>query len=353
MRNIGYCIVGVWIRLALTFYFSRIKIEGVHKVPLGKPVMFVSNHQNALLDALLIATHCNRKPYFLTRSDVFKGTLLKKIFQFLQMMPVYRIRDGKNSLARNKAIFERCSELLQRGEALLIFPEGNHSLQRRVRPLSKGFTRILFLALENNPTLDITLVPIGVNYARAALFPDKAALYYGDGIKVREFFNKEDLAGSASRLKQEVFRRLKKLTTHIEEEPGYGDIVRKLNSARADYLDPVGINQMLEKGTFPEPIKNGKGADMPRKFIFRWGFFVLNFPMMLLWTNYIEPKVSEPEFKSTTRFMVALLFYPLFYLLFIGVMSIFLNWQVALMICSAHFILGAILVKLWGKAISR
>ena len=347
MRRIGYCIIWVWIRLALTFYFSGIKVKGLQNVPLGKPVMFVSNHQNALLDALLIATHCNRKPYFLTRSDVFKGTLLKVFFEFLQMIPVYRIRDGKDSLAGNNAIFERCSELLQRGEALLIFPEGNHSLKRRVRPLSKGFTRILFLALENNPTVDITVVPIGVNYAKAAKFPDKAALYYGEGIRVQEFFNKEDLTGSASRLKQEVFHHLKRLTTHIEEESRYEEIVHKLDRARVDYLDPVDINLILETGIFPEYKKREK--EVPQKYIFKWAFFMLNFPMIILWSKLIKPKVSEPEFLSTTRFMFALLYYPLFYLLLMGVMLIFFNWQATLMICSAHFILGSILVKLWRE----
>ena len=350
MKRLGYLVIWVWIRTALTFYFSKIKIEGLHNVPSGKPIMFLANHQNALLDALLIATHCSRKPYFLTRSDVFKTTLLKAFFEFLQMIPVYRIRDGKNSLAGNNAIFERCSKLLQGREAILLFPEGNHSLKRRVRPLSKGFTRILFLALENNPSLDIGIVPIGVNYANAEKFPDKAALYYGKEIRVQDFFNKEDLSGSVGRLKEEVYHQLKKLTTHIEEESSYGDIVRKLNSAKVDYLDPMEVNLILEKEAFPYHESIGKLEIGPKNYILKAVFFILNFPMIIIWSKLIKPKVSEPEFLSTTRFMYGLIFYPFFYLLLFAGMLTFLNWPYALIVCLAHLTLNIVLVKLGGKA---
>ncbi|MEQ9581910.1 MAG: lysophospholipid acyltransferase family protein, partial [Arenibacter sp.] len=336
----------VWIRLALTFYFSKIKIEGSHNVPFGKPILFLANHQNALLDALLIATHCKRKPYFLTRSDVFKTDLLKVFFEFLQMIPVYRIRDGKNSLAGNTAIFERCAQLLQREEAILIFPEGNHSLKRRVRPLSKGFTRILFLALENNPSMEIGIVPIGVNYAHAAKFPDKAALYYGKEIRVQDFFDKEDMSGSASRLKEEVYHHLKKLTTHIEEGSSYEEKVHTLDRANVDYLDPVGVNRILEKGAIQNITTSGNEKIGLKKYIFIGVFFILNFPMMIIWSKFIKPKVSEPEFLSTTRFMFALLFYPFFYLLLISGMFMFLHWPATLIICLAHITLNIALVKL-------
>lgn len=349
MRRLGYLVIWVWIRTALTFYFSKIKIEGLQNVPSGKPIMFLANHQNALLDALLIATHCSRKPYFLTRSDVFKTAVLKSFFEFLQMIPVYRIRDGKNSLAGNNAIFERCSKLLQGREAILLFPEGNHSLKRRVRPLSKGFTRILFLALKNNPSLDIGIVPIGVNYANAEKFPDKAALYYGKEISVQDFFNKEDLTGSVGRLKEEVYHQLKKLTTHIDEESSYGDIVGKLDRANVDYLDPIEVNIFLENEAFPVHGSIGKGEIGPKYYILRGLLFILNIPMIVIWSKVIKPKVSEPEFLSTVRFMYGLIFYPFFYLLLFAGLLTFLNWPFALTVCIAHIALNVVLVKLWRK----
>jgi 1-acyl-sn-glycerol-3-phosphate acyltransferase len=345
LKKIGYLFFGVWIRTALTCYFSKIKVDGLHHVPSGKPLMFLANHQNALLDALLIATHCNRKPYFLTRSDVFKTSILKMLFEFLRMIPVYRIRDGKDSLKGNTAIFERCSSLLLEGEAILIFPEGNHSLQRRVRPLSKGFTRILFLALENNPSMEIGIIPIGVNYASAAHFPDKAALYYGREIIVQDFFDKDDLSGSTNRLKQEVYHQLKKLTAHIEVQANYDSIAQKLDNSDVDYLDPKAVNLVLEKEEIIIiPKSNGKASII--KYLFKGLFIVLNFPMIILWSMFIRPKVKELEFLSTTRFMFVLLFYP-FQILFIGLGAFMLyNGQMVLAICLLHLILNVVLVKL-------
>ncbi len=344
MRKIGYHFFRVWLRTALTFYFAKIKIEGLHHLPTGKPIMFLANHQNALLDALLVATHCNRKPYFLTRSDVFKTTALKMLFEFLRMIPVYRIRDGKDSLKRNTAIFERCSNLLRRGEAILVFPEGNHSLKRRVRPLSKGFTRILFLALESNPSMEIGIVPIGVNYANGAEFPDKAALYYGKEIKVQDFFDKDDISGSTSRLKEEVYHQLKKLTTHIEEEARYDDIVQKLDRSDVDYLNPKAVNLVLENEAILNPKSKGKVS--PFKYLWKEFFMVLNFPMIILWSQFIKPKVTDQEFLSTTRFMFALLIYPLQCLvLLVGLLMLF-SWPAALMICLTYLILNVVLVKL-------
>ena len=344
MRKLGYHFFRVWLRTALTFYFAKIKVEGLHHLPSGKPIMFLANHQNALLDALIVATNCNRKPYFLTRSDVFKTKALKMFFEFLRMIPVYRIRDGKNSLKGNTVIFERCSELLQKGEAILIFPEGNHSLKRRVRPLSKGFTRILFLALESDPSMEIAIIPIGVNYTNAAKFPDQAALFYGKEIRVQDFFDKEDVSGSTSRLKEEVSHQLKKLTTHIEEEASYDDTIQKLEDSNVDYLEPKAVNLVLDKQAMPSPRSKEKGSGI--KFLFKGLFNVLNFPMVILWSKCIKPKVTELEFMSTTRFMFALLIYPLQLLFLILGLLTFLNWQPALIICSTHLILNIVLVKL-------
>ena len=88
------------------FYFKRIHVHNVENVPKDKPVLLLANHQNALLDALLIATKCGRFSYFLTRAAVFKKSFIGKILKSLQMLPVYRVRDGWSTISNNNAIFE-------------------------------------------------------------------------------------------------------------------------------------------------------------------------------------------------------------------------------------------------------
>ncbi len=216
-----YTVLKNSLAFGLYAYHSKIEIHGFDTIPKNKPVLFLPNHQNALLDTLLVAVKCNRKPYFLTRSDIFGNVVLNALFKYVHMIPVYRLRDGRDKLAKNHEVFDTCAKLLERGEAITIFPEANHNLKRRVRPLSKGFTRLLLRALELSPELDIQIVPVGMNYKHALHFPDSVALRYGKPIAVQELFDKNDLLGSTNKIKDTVEAQLKILTTHITPEENY------------------------------------------------------------------------------------------------------------------------------------
>ena len=303
----------------LRLYYGKIKIAGLENVPKDKPVLFLPNHQSALLDVLLIATDCNRKPWFLTRSDVFKSKILISIFNFFQMIPIYRIRDGRESLKNNQAVFDRCSELLIAKEALLMFPEANHNLKRRVRPLSKGFTRILFNTLDKAPDTDIMIVPVGINYRSAENFPDKVALYFDTPIAVKEMYQPEDEKGSVDKIKEAVSNRLKNLTTHIEDEETYDETIQKLDAQRVDYLNPKAVNTLLQN--LPAEDKRIKKTRNILGGIGKTLFTLLNLPMLLLWRTFGKPKVWEPEFMGTLRFAFSLLTYPLYYILVFAVLA--------------------------------
>ncbi|UOY09319.1 1-acyl-sn-glycerol-3-phosphate acyltransferase [Muricauda sp. SCSIO 64092] len=325
--------------IALFFYYRKIKLGGLGHIPKNKAILFLSNHQNALMDILLIATKCGRKPWFLTRADVFKKTVFGPLFRFLQMMPIYRMRDGRASLSGNRAIFDECGTLLGRGEAILIFPEANHSLKRRIRPLSKGFTRIIEAALKKDPELDLVLVPVGQNYQTPRQAGDSAALYFGEPIAVQEYCKAE---GWGMALKNEVFQKLTKLTTHISDGENYEHTVTKLNDLGMDYTDPVACNQWI----------NTKHATKtaPRKSfgtpLFRFVFRLINLPMILLWRILVKPKVPEPEFDATFRFGFVLLAYPLIYVLSIMVLIFTFNLKTACLCCLSHAVLNLLLVKI-------
>lgn len=322
MKKIGYYLIKFWIQNGLHLYFSKIKVHGLENVPKDKPVLFLANHQSALLDVLLIAVDCNRKPYFLTRADVFKKPLLKKFFGFLQMIPIYRIRDGRESLKNNTEVFDHCAHLLGNEKAILMFPEANHNLKRRVRPLSKGFTRIVFAALQQNPNLDIRLVPIGLNYQNAEGFPDSVAIYFGKDISVQQFYDASNLISSTHIIKQRVSEALKMLTTHIEDETLYDAITRRLDAERTDYLDPTKVNSKL-KNLEPLEIQTHVKRKREKGFL-QIAFYIFNFPIILLWKTMVKPRVWEPEFTATIRFGFALMAYPFYYaLLFIVLMILY------------------------------
>lgn len=291
------------------------------------------------MDILLIATRCKRKPWYLTRSDVFENQVFKPLFEFLQMLPVYRLRDGKNNLSKNRAIFERCGQLLYDGEAILLFPEANHSLKRRVRPLSKGFTRIIEAAWANGTKLDLQLVPIGQNYQNPTKAGDSAALYFGKAISIQEF---KDLKDFTSQIKQTVFDELRSLTTHIEEE-NYEATLTKLESSNVDFTRPELIKEQLARNKFDhKPNLGAKGRRVTRRFLFLW----INLPFIFLWRLLIRPKVPEPEFIATFRFGFILLAYPLTYSLCFVTLNYFYDIKTACLFILGHAAVNLILVKL-------
>ncbi len=341
MKNFGYNLARLWVKIGLYLYFGKIKVSGLSHIPKDKPVLFLSNHQNALLDVLLIGIDCNRKPYFLTRADVFNSPILKVIFDIFQMIPIYRIRDGRETLKKNQAVFDRCADLLQNKQAILMFPEANHNLMRRVRPLSKGFTRIIFNALDIDPDLDIQLVPVGLNYSDATKFPSKVTLFFGGAISVQNHYDPSDEKIAIDNIKEAISEKLKTLTTHIEDKDTYNETIKVLDAAGVDYLNPQSVNSKLQNlsaiSSAPAE-KNGSFVAMAFKTLFT----VLNLPIVLIWRVFVKPKVPEPEFMGTMRYGFAMLSYPVYYFLLFVVLGLAFGYVVSLLVIFGLFIFN------WG-----
>ncbi len=348
MKDLVYSLIRFWVKIGLYGYFGKIKVSGLSHVPKGKPVLFLSNHQNALLDALLIGVDCNRKPYYLTRSDVFKNGTLSIILDFFRMIPIYRVRDGRRSLKNNQAVFDHCADLLQNNNAILMFPEGDHNLKRRVRPLSKGFTRVLFTSLATKPDLDIRIVPIGVNYRDAFQFPDQVSLFFGKDIPVQDHYDPSDSNTSITQLKEAVSNALKNLTTHIGNEETYEETIKRLDAVGADYLDPRSVNLKLQN--LPtNALGTVKKAQNHSADLFGGLFSLLNFPIVMIWRFFVKPKIKEPEFVGTIRFGFAILGYPIYYLLLFMILALATNPITALLSILCLFVFNWAYVRLGTK----
>ena len=187
--SILYKVLSLWIRIGLRAYFSKISIKGFHHIPKTGAVMLVANHQNALLDALVVAVNIQRPIYFITRADVFNRPLIARFLASINMLPIYRQRDGVDTIALNKPVFEKTAEILHQQGAILIFPEGNQARVRNLRPLQKGFARMGFGAaalseFEN----DIQLVPVGINYSHHTLSRGTLLVQAGQPITFKDYY---------------------------------------------------------------------------------------------------------------------------------------------------------------------
>ena len=220
MQKAWYVFVRFWVKLAIKLFYRRIEIHGYEDYPTEGPVLLAPNHQNAFMDALIPAVFAPRPIHFLVRADVFKSKFVRSLFNSFNMMPVYRQRDGVANLTKNDDVFERCFEILRANGTLLIFPEAAHLGERRLRTLSKGFTRIVFGALEGHKDLNIHIVPLGLNYSNYSDSQSRLIINFGKPLAVQDYLplHAENPAKAMASLRIDVQKSLENEIVHIERE---------------------------------------------------------------------------------------------------------------------------------------
>ena len=319
MKKIWYLIVKLYMRIGFAFYFKKILISGTENIPKNKAILFVSNHQNALIDPLLIGAVTPRELNFLTRADVFTKPLIKALLSTVNMMPIYRIKDGISGLSKNEAVFDKCYKILNRNGTVLIFPEGNHNIQRRLRILSKGFTRIILGTIEKYPDQEIVVLPIGINYTNAKKFASSVHIVYGEPILVHDDYQKTALNGASSELKNEVSVAMKKLITNIENIAQHDEIAAVFNEE--DFLHPDKVNEkLIDLDHTKEKI-----VEQDNQFHFLRPLILANsFIPILIWKKFY-PTIVEEEFIATWRFTIGITLVPICYFIQAGIIAYFFN----------------------------
>lgn len=339
MKQLWYLFIRFYIKIGIFFYTKKIKSVGKENIPKKGAVLFVVNHPNGLIDPLMVTTNTPRITHYLVRAASFKNPFIKKLLASLNLMPIYRIRDGVKELSKNTEVFNDCYEILNKQRALMIFPEGSHDRRRTIRTISKGFTRILFGAFEKYPDLKVTIIPVGVTYQNASQFSSKVAIHYGSPILANDFHNANEINNSVNALKNQVADQLKKLSVHIPVDENYQNTLQQLNAGNVDFTNVKSVNKSIETHQItPQKQK----ANLAKPFYF---LFVLNsiFPW-LLW-KIASKKVDEIEFVDTFRFALGISLFPLFY--FVQALIIY-KWY-DLQTAFIYFVASFILVLLYSK----
>ena len=202
-------------------YYKRITVVGAEKIPANTPVIFAPNHQNALMDAFAVMFPIHKHVVFMARADIFKKPAIAKILDSLQILPIYRIRDGYAELGRNQEIFDKTVEVLKSNIPLCILPEGNHEGQKRLRPLKKGIFRIAFQSEESNSfNLNLHIIPVGIDYSGYFNAGEDLTVVYGTPIKVADYAAqyRENEQKTINTLMQLLAENMRSVMLHIPEE---------------------------------------------------------------------------------------------------------------------------------------
>jgi len=300
-----------YLTIGFKFYYKKFEAVYLDEIPKDKAVIYLSNHQNALLDPLLITLKSTRKNYFLTQAAVFKNPIAAKILYSLQMLPVYRIRDGVNTVQKNFKIFAFCAELLHQKNSILLFPEGGHSLKRKVRPLKKGVSRILEETFQKYPKTEIVIIPIGVNYQNPKKYGDSMSVYFGNHISPNQFWDGDSI--NFNDLAKAISDEMKKLTTHIESIADYDNSINKLSDLQVDFTNPIEVNKSLEND-FNYTGKKVKKESILYPF-FKMLVKIFYFIPYYIWKKIAFPKIKEEEYIATFRYALIISITPIYLVL--------------------------------------
>ena len=147
----------ILIQAGLWLFCNKIHLKNKRLFKTKGPLLIIANHPNSFLDALIIGSYYKRRVYFLARGDAFKKPIHRFLLESLNMIPVYRLREGKEFLHLNDYAFSRSIQLLSNGNAVLIFIEGICVNSNELQPFKKGTARILEgIQKQNiNPTIHI------------------------------------------------------------------------------------------------------------------------------------------------------------------------------------------------------
>ncbi|MDR0332873.1 MAG: 1-acyl-sn-glycerol-3-phosphate acyltransferase [Dysgonamonadaceae bacterium] len=222
-----YTIAQFFTSIALRLNFRKFVFVGKREnVSKKKPVIFAPNHRNALIDALLFvySGYWNKQVVFLARADIFKQKFIAWILRGLRILPVYRIRDGKDNLEKNTEIFENAGRILKKNNPIALFPEARHNPKQSLLPIQKAVPRIVLpTEAQYDFSLNSQIVPVAIYYRDMFAFLSDAYVRYGTPIEVSKYKNiyAENPHLAVNQLREELEDALKSMVVNIWNDEYY------------------------------------------------------------------------------------------------------------------------------------
>ena len=382
----AYAFLRYYVDLALKLSYRSVRYVGREKIPQDGAVIYAPNHTNALMDALVILAMDRKAKVFVARADIFRHKLLAKIFAFLKILPIMRIRDGFDEVKKNQEIIQKAVDVLRDKIPFCIFPEGTHQAKYSSLPLSKGIFRIAYQAQELMPDMPLYIVPVGLRYGSFFRFRSTVRVQIGDPIDVREFIAQNaDLSQPEQMnvLKDMLAERMTSSILYIPNDEDYyatyeicaATVKRQVlpferteNGKRANRLDahfaanrltveqiqhykehePQKAAQLIELGRQAATMRRAERISLASVsikypvwsriertliFIAALPYFIpvsiLTLPIKLL-CSFLFTKLKDYAFRNSIRFLVNLVLWPILMIIYSVIAYSVLPWQWAL-----------------------
>ena len=230
-NNALYNFLSPLVQFGTRCHYQRFDVHGLENLPTDGAYIIAPCHQQALMEPLAVLNFAPKPPVFLARADIFAKPVIRAILTFLKILPVYRIRDGQSSLAKNNDIFDRSRDVLLDGFPLCLMAEGRHNNRHSLLPMGKGMFRIAGetqLKLGDHP---LYIVPTGIDFDEYERPYANLVVNIGNPIPVQPFMddyrNNEPVA--LNEMRQALSTALSPLMHDIRNQKYYEEIFTLCN----------------------------------------------------------------------------------------------------------------------------
>src|SRR5439155_1269256 len=185
-----------------TVFFRRVEVAGLERLPLSGPLVVAANHNQGLMDGILLVAALPRRLRPVAKAPLFRHPIIGPLTRLSGAIPVHRRQDERSGAIDNEAMFSAAESALAMGDAILIFPEGVSQPEPALMPLRTGTARLLLgAARDSGPAA--TLLPVGLMFREPGTFRAGSAL-----VLVGEPVPTADLAALPTRGADGAVRRL-------------------------------------------------------------------------------------------------------------------------------------------------
>ncbi len=139
-----------WAKFLMFVNGSKVTLSGLHNIPREGGLIFASNHQGAF-DILIHLAYLPRYFRFVAKSELFRIPFFGWYMSFAGYVPI----DREVSKSAHRTIGS-VADVLDKGECILIFPEGTRSKTGELGPFKRGSLMAAFQS-------GATVVPIAIS----------------------------------------------------------------------------------------------------------------------------------------------------------------------------------------------
>ena len=237
--------------LALGFYFRRIERFHAGRVPTTGPILLTANHPNSVTDPFVIGASLPRKVNFMATVQMFRFAPLKWLLLRCGVIPVNRLKDDPKGMRSVMDTFEAVYRVLERGEAVALFPEGITHDDPQLKEVKTGAARMaLELEHRHGGKLGLQIVPVGLTFSAKEIYRSEALANFGQPIRAADFLVDYETQRKECirKLSAEIEARIQALILHIPDL----EQARVIAAVKRLYLERLQVgDQVVENTTTP------------------------------------------------------------------------------------------------------